>query len=64
MNESMQKCIAWHPLGIQGEALLEWSMVVDPPRLDNQTAVSSKTFLTIDQSMSYGFCRNARVINF
>jgi hypothetical protein len=64
MNQKMQKCTTWRPLGIQGETLMdEWTAYSLNP-LGEQTAVSILTFLTIDQSKSCGFRRNARVINF
>ncbi|WP_420631299.1 hypothetical protein [Candidatus Leptofilum sp.] len=58
MNESMQKSINWHPLGIQGQTLQGGLVIVC-----RQTAAPPRTFLTIDQSESYGFRRDARVIN-
>ncbi|MBK8901093.1 MAG: hypothetical protein IPM53_07915 [Anaerolineaceae bacterium] len=69
MNQKMQQYTPWHPLGIQGETLQDGPVStvdqkVQLSRLGWQTAVPPATFLTIDQSQSCGFRRNARVINF
>ncbi|MCA9901705.1 MAG: hypothetical protein H6654_00075 [Ardenticatenaceae bacterium] len=69
MNRKMQKCIAWHPLGIQGQT---WMCGVTAVSNQNQRLsqlvkelVTPPTmFLTIDQSESCGYRRKARVINF
>ncbi len=57
MNRKMQQCKTWHPLGIQGETWQEWQTAVSRP-------TTPATLLTIDQSESCGFRRNARVITF
>ena len=69
MNRTMQKCIAWHPLGIPGETLQGGQTAVSDltrqmSRRGHNTVATSVTFLTIDQSESCGHRRNARVIIF
>ncbi len=53
MNQKLQTCIAWHPLGMHAEALG-----------GGQTFVPPSTFGMVDQSESCGFRLNVRVINF
>jgi hypothetical protein len=57
MNQKMQQCTTWHPLGIQGEMAQ-----VGPTAVS--LAAPSVTFLKLDPSKRCGFRCKTRVINF